>query len=227
MSPDDWYREAERLYRRYQIEVVEACNLCPWAGRARRSGKTATRVVLEVGPNNDALLALIDELEADSRVEVAMLIFPRLGVGPRAFDSFVARLRDDDAARRPLGTIPFMLAAFHPEALADMKDAERLIPFLRRTPDPTIQLVRSSSLDAVRRGTPQGTQLVDVDMLERSLEPAALDLREHIARANLATVNGMGLDELTRTLDDICRDRENTYRASDDVDIGAVKATRP
>lgn len=217
MSPDDWNREAERLYRRYQIEVVEACNLCPWAARARLAGKTATRVVLEVESNNASLLALVDELEADSRVEVALLILPRLDLGPRAFDSFVARLRDDDAARRPLGTIPFMLAAFHPEALPDVEDAERLIPFLRRTPDPTIQLIRSSAVDAVRRGTPQGTQLVDVDMIERGLEPPSVPLRERIARANLATVNAMGLDELTRTLDDIRRDREETYRAANAV----------
>ncbi len=216
MTPDDLIRETERLYHRYQLEVVEACNLCPWAARARLAGKIATRVVLEAEPTRASLLALVDELEADSRVEVALLILPRLDLGPRPFDSFVARLGDDDAARRPLGTIPFMFAAFHPEALADVNDAERLIPFLRRTPDPTIQLVRSSAIDAVRRGTPQGTQLVDVDMLERHLEPGAVPLRERIARANLATVNRMGLDELTRRLDDIRRDRDDSYRAADD-----------
>lgn len=170
------------------------------------------RVVLGVEPNHRALLPIIDELDADPQVEVALLLLPRLDLGARAFDSFVGRLREEDATRRPLGTIPFMFAAFHPEAAVDVTDAERLIPYLRRTPDPTIQLVRSSSIDAVRRGTPQGTQLVDIALMERPFERAPMDLRERIARANLATVQRMGVDELTRKLDDIHRDREVTYR---------------
>src|SRR5262249_32562635 len=31
--------EAVRVYRRYQIEIVEALNLCPWAERARLEGR--------------------------------------------------------------------------------------------------------------------------------------------------------------------------------------------
>ena len=33
-------REAIRVYGRYEVEVVEAFTLCPWAERSRRDGHT-------------------------------------------------------------------------------------------------------------------------------------------------------------------------------------------
>ena len=60
-----------------------------------------------------------------------------------------------------VGESPFAMAAFHPDAAADLDDPERLIPFLRRTPDPTIQLVRQEALERVRGRHPQGTAFVD------------------------------------------------------------------
>jgi hypothetical protein len=143
-------------------------------------------------------------------VEVALLIYPRLHLGRLEFEHFAARVRNADAGRRPLGEAPFMLAAFHPGAEPDMEDPERLIPFLRRTPDPTIQLVRSSVLERVRAGTPQGTQFVDVRSLDVNVE-YAVPLRERIARANLATVERMGVAELKQRMDAIVKDRESTY----------------
>ncbi len=103
-----------------------------------------------------------------------------------------------------------MFAAFHPDAEPDTDEPERLIPFLRRTPDPTIQLVRASVLDRVRAGTPQGTQFVDVSDLDANLE-YAVPLRERIARVNLATAERMGVAELKRRMDAIVEDRHATY----------------
>ncbi len=105
-----------------------------------------------------------------------------------------------------------MFAAFHPDAAPDTTHAERLIPFLRRTPDPSIQLVRASALERVRAGSPEGTQFVDAAALDlRAVYP--LPLRERIARANLATAQRIGIGELTRRLDEILRDRQETYAA--------------
>jgi hypothetical protein len=214
-ASDAWTREALRLYGRYQREIVEALGLCPWAARARTESRLDVRIVLgregrAFGASLDAIAALAPRVD----LEVIVLVYPRLD-GPReAFDAFVGRLRDADAARHAPGRIPFMSAAFHPAAEIDTDDAERLIPFLRRTPDPSLQLVRASVLEDVRSHAPQGTQFVDVAAIEASLLAGAdvQPLRERIARTNLATTLRLGAAELTARLDDIRKDRDRTYR---------------
>jgi hypothetical protein len=209
---DPWTREAVRLYRRYQLEIVEACALCPWALRARLDGKVRERVLPQSdGTDVSAAVAAIHELVADAGAEIALLIFPRIGLGRAEFEQFVGRVQDADARAHPLGAIPFVFAAFHPDAAPDLSEAERLVPFLRRTPDPTIQLLRAAAVDRVRAGTPQGTQFVDIRLLDADAV-APVPLRERIARTNLATVNRMGVGEMTARLDAILHDREATYR---------------
>jgi hypothetical protein len=214
----EWEREALRVHRRYQREVVEGLGLCPWAEKARLEGKVRERVLTQtedadVGPSVAAIGALGHDLGA----EVVFLVYPRLRLGRSGFDNFATRVRTTDAQRYPLGSVPFVFAVFHPEAEPDMGDAERLIPFLRRTPDPTLQLLRSSALDAVRSVASQGTQFVSIAAVEASLSGAAvlLPLRERIARTNLATATRMGVDALRRVLDDIRRDRDEAYGALD------------
>jgi hypothetical protein len=208
-----WTAETLRLYRRYELEIVEACDLCPWAARVRREDRLRELVLLQqdpasLGPSLDAIQTL-----SEQEVDVALLIYPRLDLDRSAFDQFAARVRDADVARRALGNVPFVFAVFHPDAVPDIAEPERLIPFLRRTPDPTIQILRSTVLDHVRGMTPQGTQFVDplaIGVLDAVAEPS---LRERIASANLETTLRIGVEALTRRLDDIARDREETYRA--------------
>jgi hypothetical protein len=212
--PDDpWTNEAIRLHRRYQ-QLVERLGFCPWAERARRDGRVRERVLLH---GHDALVAecltAIDELAVDAGSDVAFIIFPHFRAGPVAFDAFRARVQKADAERREVGSVPFVLAGFHPDALPDASDPERLIPFLRRSPDPTLQLLRASVVDAVRHGS-QGTQFVDgasLDSIAAGGAPAPL--RERIARANLATAERIGIDVLCQELDEIRRDRDATYAA--------------
>jgi|SoiMethySBSTD1v2_1073268.scaffolds.fasta_scaffold26825_2 hypothetical protein len=210
--------EALRLYRRYAVEIVEAFALCPWAERARRDGQVTERVLCQRGQDTGPALSSVLELARSPRIEVGLLIFPRLAVDALTFEHFTAKLRDQDAERHELGAIPFAMAAFHPDADADLSDAERLIPFLRRTPDPTIQLVRRSVLDRVRGKSPQGTSFADLDALE-ALEATATGaaagdqatLRERIARKNHETVRAAGVAALRARLDDIGRDRAASY----------------
>jgi hypothetical protein len=216
MRADRWSYEAERLYRRYQLEIVEACGLCPWAERARVEGRFRTEVLLqEEAPGTAATTGVIDALVNDPQAEVAVLIFPRLRLARLEFERFVGQARAADAERHALGCIPYVFAAFHPDASPDASDAERMIPFLRRTPDPTIQLLRSDVLDRVRSSTPQGTQFVDVrslESLESDLKGPPLSLRQRIARTNLATVERIGIAEVTQRMDAIVADRRATYR---------------
>jgi hypothetical protein len=212
---EDWTREAVRLHRRYQTEIVDAFGLCPWADRAARDGRVRERVVLQT---DDALmgpsLAAIDAWMIDAGTDVAFVIYPRLRVTRHGFHDFTARIRDADTPRHPLGRVPFVFAAFHPEATADTSDPERLIPFLRRTPDPTLQFLRASVLEGIRNGASQGTQFVNMASLDAALSGTGQPpLRERIARTNLATAERVGLDVVKGRFDDIRRDRDDTYRA--------------
>jgi hypothetical protein len=211
-----WKREATRLHQRYLLEVVEACGLCPWALGARLAYRIRVAVLLD--EEEDALIApsiaVIDSWAADPSAEVGFLIYPRLPLGRVDFDRFTARLRSADTDRHSLGDAPFAAAAFHPHAEPDVDHPERLVPFLRRTPDPCIQIVRTASLARVRRRTPEGTTFVDMAHFDASLrEDQPPPLREQIARANLETVRRMGLEEVRGRLDAIRRDRDATYGA--------------
>ena len=206
MSDARWREEALRLFRRYRHEIVEAYGLCPWARDARMAEHVLLQEDDAVGPSLETLAKL-----AKLDIEVAVLVYPRVGLELAAFERFVSRLRDADAKIHPLGTIPFAMAAFHPDAAYDASDPERLIPFLRRTPDPTIQVVRSSVLDRVRGGAPQGTSFVSVASLNLDVvvQPP---LRERIARTNAARVKATR-EAFERVLEDIRLDRQRTYAA--------------
>ncbi len=213
MSDDQrWIDEATRLFRRYEVEIVAEYGLCPWAEPARRAGNVRERVILQTNEDTAPGVAAIHELAADDDAEVAVLIFPRINVLPPVFDRFVSRLRDADACTHALGEIPFAMAAFHPDSPIDSRAPERLIPFLRRTPDPTIQIVRTRALDRVRNGAPQGTHFVSLATFDIASLPAPTPpLRERIARANIGTIERVGIAEVTRRLDDIRNDRRRAY----------------
>ena len=213
MDDDALRREAIRLYRRYQSEIVEALKLCPWAERARLEGRVREEVLLTTALDPEPVLAAIDALSRDDAVQIGLLLFPRLGVEFDSFERFVSELVTKDAERRELGTAPFALAAFHPGARADLGDPERTIPFLRRTPDPTIQLVRYDMLESVREGFNEGTQFIDVKVLMTLdwTREDTLPLRERIARANHRTVMRLGIDAIEQRYADIFRDRDATY----------------
>jgi hypothetical protein len=215
LSVRSWTREATRLHRRYLLEVVEACGFCPWALKARLTNRVRVAVLLE---KDDALvepsIAAIDSWADDDEVEVGFLIYPRLPLARGDFDRFAARLRSADTDRYGLGEAPFAAAAFHPDAEPDIVHPERLIPFLRRTPDPCIQIVRTASLARVRSGTPEGTRFLEMAVFDPSPgEEVGPSLRERVARANFETVQRMGLDQVRGRLDAIRHDRDATYGA--------------
>ena len=210
-----WDREARRLHERYLVEVVEACGLCPWAERARVQGHTRTAVLLHVDDSAFVpSLAVFDEWADDAQVDIGFLVLPRLPLGRRDFNRFVARLQVLYAQSHPPGQAPFALAAFHPDAKAVIDDAERLIPFLRRSPNPCVQAVRMTALERVRSGSPEGTQFIDVASIEASLpKNVTPPLRQRIARMNLETVRRMGVAQFAACVEDIQRDRDRTYAA--------------
>ncbi len=210
-----WVREATRLHHRYTIEIVEHFGLCPWATRARLGGKLRVEVCLQrdeadAGP----ALGSLERWAGDAGMEVGFILFPRLPLSRPEFDQFTSRVRSEDATRYPLGSAPFAMVGFHPDASPSLDDPERLIPFLRRTPDPCIQVIRIAVLDRVRGSVPEGTQFVDLALLDGALmAPPEVSVRDRVGRTNLETVQRVGADELRACMDDIRRDRDAAYRA--------------
>src|SRR3954469_4407963 len=186
-------REREALARndRYLREFVEALNLCPFARRCREEGRFVRRVLLDdyVQPALLRALAEIDTLP-EKQCEVALLLLPGFSDGPQAFHELCAE------ARRHLRH--FHCVAFHPEFKADFSDENRAVQFLRRAPDPTLQLVRIATLERVRGERTGGTVYVpDATAKDLHLPPS---LSEEIARANLATILEQGAATLERLL---------------------------
>ncbi|MDB4983189.1 MAG: hypothetical protein JWM82_3941 [Myxococcales bacterium] len=188
--------EALRLNTRYVEEIVLAWHLCPWAEKAFAEGHVRQRVLLAEAPTPQDALPFLDELEADPTLSIGLLIFPRLATTAPAFDAFAERVRRADHARRPdAATSPpapsFFLAAFHPAAPVSFTTPPQLVSFVRRTPDPTLQLVRTSAL---RRVTGE--------------DPAVSD---DVTRRNFETVNERGAAALDAVLRDLRRDRDESY----------------
>jgi hypothetical protein len=188
--------------------------VCPFAEGARKTRALERRVILDEEPLA-AALAATSELAALERVAVAILIFPRHDAGSEAFDGFVAELRAAEAECRPRGrAAPFAFAPFHPDAPYGVDTPDRLVMFLRRSPDPSVQLVRFTALDAVRSSAPGGKFLFDftpggyAELERRSSE---LPVSDRIARDNFATVGKLGIARFETILDDIRADRARSY----------------
>ena len=104
-------RECLRVYRRYAVEIVEALDFCPYAARCRSEGRTREVVVLAPALDLERALAEVAPLAADERVEVALVIWPRVRCTRLELARFVERLRaalwaerlEADVERRPDG----------------------------------------------------------------------------------------------------------------------------
>ncbi|HWE22958.1 MAG TPA: DUF1415 family protein [Myxococcales bacterium] len=169
---------------RYLREFVEALDLCPFARKCRETGRLARRVLRGSHPT-EATLAAVTELErtSEDQVEVALLIFPEFDGGVSVFGEF----RDEVRAAVRL----FYCVAFHPDLPMDLSDANRAVSFLRRSPDPTLQLVRIATLERVRSGRPAGTFYLDMSRISPADVNAlhrSVSVSDQIAEANLRTL---------------------------------------
>jgi len=215
-SEPELVREVIRIYERYAVEVVERFDLCPWAERSRKAGRVEPRVLFDSDPSHlGSALDAITHLAADDRVEVGLLLFPCLDIGRRDFEHYLRLLRQADTERYEPGLGPFAMAAFHPDAAPDLGHHDRLVPFVRRSPDPTIQLVRKSLLDELNGSTRTGTSFLDIRRLaagpSSSAERETVSLRQWVAERNLATVAEHGAPKLEAVFEDIERDRAQSY----------------
>lgn len=205
--------EAVRLFRRYAVEMVEGLSLCPWAHVSRRDGHVRETVVLEPDLSVERVLAAIDELSADPAVEIGIVLFPLVEADRATFERFVASVRAaDEAVRRPSDQA-WAMADFHPGAPAVLTPDGAFTNFVRRTPDPTIQLVRQSALARVRRGDNHGSGYFDVSLLTEHtvFPPVEAPLHERVLDTNREQIEKTGLQEVAARFAAIRADRDASY----------------
>ena len=193
--------EVLRIPGRDLDDVVERHDLCPWARGAREGGELAVAVLWGT-PGEDAWVDAARELLARPATRVAMVVAPELAVALPALRA----IRDRVAARITGAGV----AEFHPEAALDLATPARLVPFVRRAPDPLLQLVPLGLLDSVRAAPPVVDRARQAQALGgRDLAPPR-DVAARIATANHATVSAAAAS-IVATLDDIARDRRDAY----------------
>jgi hypothetical protein len=105
------------------------------------------------------------------------------------------------------------MADFHPHAALDAETPARLVAFIRRSPDPTIQLVRRTVLNAARKNDHSGSMYLSPEQIASGqwMKMVTTPLHERIAETNYTTVHHYGVARLRAVLDDIRRDRDETY----------------
>lgn len=206
-------REAEvfRLLTRYLVEVVERWDLCPWARNARQRGEVGMEVVWGT-PTRDAWVAAAQRQLARPGVQVAMIVAPELGID---------RIDLHDVRNNVSTAVEIAgVAEFHPDAEIDLVSPSRLVPFIRRSPDPLLQLVPLAILDAIRGAPPAVDRVDQIRMLGGQAKPMKRDAGDRIADANHAAISATR-DEVIATLDDIAADRVRSYAAVGiDVKVG-------
>ncbi|HET9627007.1 MAG TPA: hypothetical protein VFP84_36860 [Kofleriaceae bacterium] len=200
-----------RILARYLVEVVERHALCPWARAAREHGELAVEIVWGT-PALAAWRAAAERALARPGAAVAMVVAPELAITRAA----LAAVRDQLAAALPAAGI----AEFHPDAALDLATPARLVPFLRRAPDPLLQLVPLAILDRVRAAPPLAERAQQAAMLGGRAAPPRPATAHRIADANHATLR-VAHAEITATLDAIAADRRAAYTRA-----GVLSASR-
>jgi len=193
--------EVRRILDRYLVEVVEAYDLCPWARSARLGGEVSAAIVWGT-PSHAAWCEAAAAALAVPEARVAMIVAPELAVTPAELRA----VRDAVAAHVPTAGV----AHFHPDAALDLATPPRLVPFVRRSPDPLLQLVPLALLDSVRTPPPKLDRARQAQMLLGTAPPVRVDIADRIAAANHATVAAQQA-AITALLDDIAADRRAAY----------------
>ncbi|MEO8699650.1 MAG: hypothetical protein ABI867_06380 [Kofleriaceae bacterium] len=189
--------EVRRILDRYLVEVVERYELCPWARSARGNDEIAVEVVLGE-PSLDAWIDAAKRALARPGTRVAMVVAPELVIERQELHE----VRDRVSKATGAG-----VAEFHPDAPLDLVTPARLVPFLRRSPDPMLQLVPMALLVAMRG--PQPNRMHQAQILGGHMAPPR-DVGDAIAAANHARVS-LEHAAIEATLAAIAEDRRTAY----------------
>ncbi len=182
----------------WQLQVIEAFGICPFARQCREQGKL-WRDVLESTPDDleDRLTAALVALHRGALgpeipCEIGLLLCPDATADASAFERSVRRAAERATAlvhaqaREPL----YYAVAFHPNMAYSAADPQKLVGFWRRSPHPTVQLVHIATLQHLRntRIPPKYVDPEDLAAVQALLGQAVTgDLADRIATANWRT----------------------------------------
>lgn len=143
---------------RYLQEFIEALAICPYARSCRETGRLHREVRLESEPDPDKMAAHIVSLQdvLSPEIEVGLVILPRMVMAARDFERFVSQVqRIYQQGQQAQGkSVAFFVVAFHPDLPMIVHNHNVAVRFMRRSPDPTIQLVRPEAIERVRGERP-------------------------------------------------------------------------
>ena len=195
-------REALRLHQRYQRELVERFSICPWAKSARADGRVHAHVVTNARCRADSVGPVVTTWAADESIDVAFVIMPLFDEGRDALSELATAVGD-----RSEGV--FLTAPFHPISTPGVG----IVSFLRQTPDPTVQLVRRTTLEAIRaQDPPHYKDIFDINLRELEATKAPRTTAASVFAHNERMLEREGRSKVQAIVDDIRADRERSYR---------------
>ncbi|MFT3694485.1 MAG: hypothetical protein QM831_15160 [Kofleriaceae bacterium] len=193
--------QARRILDRYLVEIVEHYELCPWAKMSRTGGELYVEFLWGT-PSEIDWQAAAARAFVDPKIRVAMLVAPELQIDRVSFHDTRDRLAK---AASTLG-----VAEFHPDAPYDAKTPARLVPFLRRSPDPLLQCVPLALLDQVR-GPPltvERSEQIALLVKQHGIQAVKPPLADRIAQQNHARVTR---EDFEQRIAAIMADRATAY----------------
>lgn len=194
-------REALRLHERYQRELVERFSVCPWAKPARSDGRVHAHVVTEAPCSVETFGQPVAGWAADQTVDVAFVILPLFDQGHDALSELASAVGD-----RSNGA--FLTAPFHPISAP----GAGIVSFLRQTPDPTVQLVRRTTLEAIRaQDPPHYKDIFELDLRDLEAKKAPRTTAASVFAHNERMLEREGRAKVQAIIDDIRADRERVY----------------
>ena len=205
-------REVLRINQRYLEEVVEAYSLCPWARRTRENGQLWRSVHWD--PEElEAVHSTIESFVDKTQFEIGLLIFPTFAGEASEFRQLVGHMERAHAGAHGHGGTPLAMAAFHPQGRRDLSSPARLVPLLRCSPDPCIQLVRRQTLAEVRGSSDIGSVFAESleSLLAMEAQMPTRDRSQEIADRNYERVRSEP-EAFDAVLKDIAADRRRSYQ---------------
>ena len=163
-------------------------------------------------PSLEQWLASARELLAREGTAVAMVIAPELPGSPAELRA----LRDRVAAAIPTAGV----ADFHPGAGLDLATPARLVPALRRSPDPLLQLVPIAMLDAIRNPQLAADRAEQARILGGIADAPRGDIADGIAQRNFDRIASRA-DAFAAKLAELAADRARSYAA---VGISTIRS---
>jgi hypothetical protein len=143
---------------RYLQEFIEALAICPYARSCRETGRLYREVQLDSDPDADKLAAHIVGLQSSlaPEIEVGLIILPHVKQPARDFERLVSQVQRiyQQGLQAKGQSVEFFVVAFHPDLPMILHNQNVAVRFMRRSPDPTIQLVRPQAIERVRGERP-------------------------------------------------------------------------